>query len=641
MSGAFFGVLQSDLGPVNPADLYAMDRALAPWGPDGGGLHCSGPLGLGARLLKVTLEDEFEVLPLIDGPHWLVARVRLDNRLDLCTKLGIKNSANLPDSRLLLEAYRKYGRDCVQHLMGDWSFALWDNSTQSLLIARDASGNTGVYYHWDGQRLAFANGIKGILALHGFEKEIEPLVLAGILTVYVDPEASDASIYKGIKKLLPGHLMLIRNGRLDIHRWWQPESLEPKPYRRISDCYEEFLALYDEVVGECLRVGHGSVAATLSGGLDSGSVVALASPRLQAQGKSLMAFVHAPFYEPTLAGNTRTGDELELAQLTANHVGNSRVVPVRSSDKTLLWGMQQALNVHDMPGHAANHYFWLFDIQQQAQLLGAKVLLTGQMGNATVSFGGDGNLWPSLWKGHWLAATQTLLTEQTGLWPALKRRIIKPVVWPALSQWRRWRADGPHPWSEYSYMAPALANNLGLRQRMQLAGFDPTFATAGNPQGLQKRKFRLGTAGRDFAGAVWMEAGAAYGLDVRDPTRDRRIVEFCWRAHDEAFWANGKMRGLIRQGMQGRLPDPVMYCRAKGLQSADALHRFRVEAPNMLALLDTDSAQGLSQWLDVTSMRRDLKALAAGGTLNPSLLHGLGRAAQTVLFLKNINHHRL
>jgi asparagine synthase (glutamine-hydrolysing) len=634
MSGAFFGVYEANARPASTVDLQAMDHALASWGTDGAGQHCAGPLGLGARLLQVTAEDDHEVLPLIDGPHRLVARVRLDNRRELCAKLGLTNSVHLPDTRLILEAYRKYGHDCVQHLMGDWSFALWDDSTQTLLIARDASGNTGVYYNWNGRRLAFANGIKGILALPGFVAEIEPLVLAGILTVYVDPEVADGSIYKGIKKLLPGCLLLARNGRLDVKRWWQPEALEPLRYRRISDCYEEFVALYDEVVGECLRIGRGSVAATLSGGLDSGSVVSLAAPRLQDKGQMLTAFVHAPFYEPTLAGSTRTGDELALAQQTADHVGNTNVVAVRSQDKTLLWGMKQALDVHDMPGHAADHFFWLFDIQQQARSLGAKVLLTGQVGNATVSYAGHGNLWPHLWQGHWGVVAHALLAEQAGLWLSLKRRIIKPVVWPMLSQWRRWCADGHQPWSNYSYMSPDLADNLGLRQRMRVAGFDPTFATAGDPQGARMRKFRLGLNGRDFAGANWMESGAAHGLDVRDPTRDRRIVEFCWRAPDEAFWAQGKMRGLIRQGMARRLPGAVLYCRAKGLQSADALARYRTEAPYITELLETAGPQGLAQWLDVARMRRDLKTLSAGGTLDPGVLHGLGRAVQTALFLQ-------
>jgi len=630
MSGAFFGLWQAHQQPANPADLVAMDQALAHWGPDAAGMHCQGPIGLGARLLRVTPEDEYEHLPLIDGPHCLVARVRLDNRRDLCARLGLRNTPQLPDCRLILEAYRHYGQDCVQYLMGDWSFALWDATTQTLMVARDASGNTGVFYSWDGRRLVFTNGLKGILALSGLAAHIEPIQLASVLTMFLDPEVADATLYKGVKKLLPGCFLLARDGRMEIRRWWHPEMLEPKHYQRVEDCYDEFIALYDEVVGECLRIGQGSVAATLSGGLDSGSVLAFAAPRLQQRGQMMTAYVHAPFYEPTLAGSSRTGDELALARLTAEQVGNTRVVPVRSEDKTLLWGMQQALDAHHMPMFAATNFFWIFDILQKARHQGARVLLTGQMGNATVSYAGHGNLWPGLRQGHLLSVVQALLNEESGLWLALKRRLVYPMVWPALSKWRHWRADGPQPWAAYSYIHPDWAARLQLRQRMQESGVILPFMKMSTDS---ERLFRLGLLGGDFAGTTWMELGAAHGLDVRDPTRDRRIVEFCWRAPDDAFWSKGKMRGLIRQGVKGRLPDSVLNCRAKGLQGADALARFKIEAEDMLRLLADAEKQGFDQWLDVIRMRRDLNALAAGHNLDIKAMQGLGRAVQSADFL--------
>jgi asparagine synthase (glutamine-hydrolysing) len=490
-----------------------------------------------------------------------------------------------------------------------------------------------VCFSWDGKRLAFASGLKGILALPGFAAQIDSLQLASVLTIFVDPEAGDATFYKGIKKLLPGCLLLASNGRIDIRRWWQPELLEPRHYQCVEDCYEEFVALYDEVVGECLRVGQGSVAATLSGGLDSGSVLALAAPRLLQRGQSMTAFVHVPLYEPTLAGSSRTGDELALATRTAQKVGNTQVVPVTSEDKTLLWGMQQALNTHLMPMHAAANFYWMFDIQQKARDMGASVLLTGQLGNASVSYGGDGNLWPVLRQGRVLSVAQALLTEETGLWLALKRRLVKPVVWPALSTWRLWRADSPQPWAAYSYIQPDWATRIQLRQRMLGSSVDLPFRRVADPQGLTVRLFRLGLLAGDFAGTTWMESGAMHGLDVRDPTRDRRIVEFCWRAPDDAFWAKGRMRGLIRQGMKDRLPDSVLNCRAKGLQAADALGRFKNESEEMLALLADAETRGLDQWMDVARMRRDLHALSSGQSMDIMSLQGLGRAVQAVLFL--------
>ncbi len=634
MSGAFFGVFQADQSPVDASILNIMDKAMAYWGPDGGGLFCKGSLAFGARILKVTAEDGYERQPLIDGPHQLVARVRLDNRRDLCTKLGLVNSADLPDSRLILEAYRKYGHDCVQHLLGDWSFALWDEITQTLLIARDASGNTGVYYWWNGVRLVFSNGVKGILAHPDFEKNIDPLVLAGVLTVYVDPEVADCGIYKGIKKLLPGNLLVVRRGSLALSQWWQPDRLGLLNYKKIEDYYEEFVNLYDEVVGECLRVGVGRIAVTLSGGLDSGSVASLAAPRLGALGKTLSAFVHVPYYETAVTEMDRTGNELSLARATAKHVGKIEIIPIASEDKSILWGIQKELETHNRPGHTANHSFWMHDIHEQAKASGASVLLTGQMGNSTVSYTGHGSLCEPLFSGKWGSVVSALWQEEAGMWAGLRERILKPIIRPSLTRAKRWRLRSRQPWSEYSFIHPEFANGLNLLKRMENAAFDPTFATAGDPNGARMRDFRrLKLRGSIDTAYHWMESGAEYGVDVRDPTRDRRIVEFCLRVPDEAFWANGRRRGLIRKGMQSRLPRSVLECRAKGLQSADVLQRYQQEASSMLSVLEEAAQNPQVIVLDITRMKQTLNRLKRGDMVQLSSLHALGRSLEVALFL--------
>lgn len=635
MSGAFFGIFQSNQTPVDAVALASMDRVMAGWGPDAHGQLIYGSLALASRLLKVTAEDESEQLPLQDGPHILAARVRLDNRRELCARLRLVNHQSLPDSRLILEAYRQYGLDCVQYLMGDWSFAIWDDTTQTLMIARDASGNTGVYYWWDGKKLVFSNGIKAILVHPDFQRQLDPLVLAGFLTMYGDPEVSDATLYQGIKKILPGQMLLMRQGALQIRRWWQPEQLGFLRYDRVEDCYADFVTLYDEVVGECLRIGGGRVAATLSGGLDSGSVVSLAAPRLQAHGQSLTAFVHAPLYEPALAGPSRTGNELALAQATADHVGNTQVVPVRSEDKTLLWGMVRALEIHDAPGNAACHYYWLYDIQQQAHALGAKVLLMGQMGNATVSYTGHGSLWPLLRSGRVPAVLSALRQEESGLWLGLKRRILRPMVWPAWSGWQRWRASGPQPWADYSFIHPEFATSLKLLQRMQDADHDPTLVDKGDPAAKWLQDFRQGLFIQDMGGALWMESGASHGLDVRDPTRDRRLVEFCWRVPDDAFWASGRMRGLIREGMRTHLPASVLACKAKGLQSADVLARYQAEAASIQEVLEDAAKLPIGSCLDFNRIRKTANSIVGGEMKNLVSLHVFGRAVQTALFFRH------
>ena len=466
-----------------------------------------------------------------------------------------------------------------------------------------------------------------------FERQLNPIVLAGILTVYEDPEEADSTIHQGIKKLLPGRLLIARNGAIAVRQWWQPLELGPLKHKNIDVCYEEFLGLYDEVVGECLRVGNGKIATTLSGGLDSGSIAALAAPRLAKCGEELTAYVHVPLYEPTLEGVTRTGNELALAQTTASFVGNTRVIPVNSANKTTLWGMQMALQIHDTPAHAAIHQYWIYDVLQRAKENGVKVLLTGQMGNCTISYNGNPTLWPELLQGHIADVAKELTQEKNGVMSAIKHRIIKPLVLPWVLHWRQQRADKSETWADYSFISPEFAKSIALRERMNASGFDPTFISRVNPMNSRNVQFRLGLLSGGFGGPSWMEKGAAYGLDVRDPTRDRRIVEFCWRIQNNAHWAWGLRRGLIRRGMADLLPEPVRFCKAKGLQSADLMERFNKEKHVLMGQVRDAKNTKSAEILDLGSMERFLNEFDRQNPPSLGSVVGFGRALQFSIYM--------
>ncbi len=626
---ACFGIFNRDGAPVSPDALARMDAALAYWGADGGGLQINGAIALGSRLRKITPEDQHERQPLTQGAITLVAHVRLDNRADLCRAFALANTEELPDSRLIAAAYQRFGLDCVQHLKGDWVFALWDQAEGRLLLARDASGNTGLYWWQAGNTLVFATGMKGILAYPAVVAQPDLHYIAGLLTVFSDPEYADSSAYQDVRRLLPGHLLLAQRSGTTLQRWWRPETLTPLHLPRVEDYYAAFLECYQEAVTQRLRAQGGSVAATLSGGLDSGSVVALAAPHLAQRGEQLLAYVHCPHYPPSGASAKRTGDELALAQQTADYVGNIAVIPLRSEHYSVLTGIERALWVHDAPGHAAGNQYWIIDLLTTAHATGAKVILTGQGGNATVSYNGLGSLLPELLRGQVRSVYAALRQDVQGGWHAVRQRLLKPLLRPSLDRWRTGRQwwGNATPWADYSAINPHFAQELGLRHRMQHAGFDPSFARAGSDPKVQQA-FRLGTYTEGKGYAFWMQQGAAAGVDVRDPTKDQRLVEFCWRVPDAVFWGAGQRRALIRQGMAQHLPAAVRYNPHKGLQSADIAGRLQHEASAVHALLTQQAGHPLAQaCLDLPKMQAVYERLKATGQPAPDLV----QQAQAIL----------
>jgi asparagine synthase (glutamine-hydrolysing) len=628
MSG-FCGELSLKSRSSETENLEAMDRAIAPWGPDAQGYWQEGAIALGSRLLRITPEDAFDLQPLVEADLALVGRIRLDDRPTLGRTLGIDRADlnRLPDSQLLLRAWRHWGEDCVAYLYGDWTCAIWDRQRQSLWLGRDAAGNSGLYYWYDAYRLVFSNSFKALLAHPVVPQQPNAYQIARQLTVVIDPTQDSATAYADIYRLPVGRAMRCYRSQIEQpYTWWQPDLLPELDWTDDRDYYDAFKDLYAAAVTDRLRNAKGSIGLMFSSGLDSGSVAALAAPRLSDR---LRAYISVPHFPPDGAPSRRLGDETALARSTAEHIGNIDFIPVSSQGSSVIAAIEALLEIHDRPGHAAVNYYWISDILSMAKEQGIRVMLTGQGGNATVSWSGIGNLCPTLLQGDWGTLLAAFRHSNVGAWLTLKRQILKPMLEPSLDALQRLKMLGKDPWDDRSAINPKFATQIDLYGRMQAAGQDLFFGGIYNPRDPRLARFRLGRLGA--VGELWMENGAAYQLDVRDPTRDRRLIEFCWRVPDAVFWANGVQRGLIRQGMSAALPAAVLYSQRKGLQAADVGYRVWAEREAISAMLDRLETHSLvKEWLDVPKMRTVLTALAGGVTpartqqVAAILLRGLG-----------------
>lgn len=592
---AIFGIHSLCDRPITRHDLELLDAQMTSWGADGGGLYQAASIGLGSRLSHVSEEDRAEQQPLVSAGQALVACARFDNRAALCGALALANGPEVPESALVLAAFQRWGVRCVEHLRGDWVFAVWDESRRRLVIARDATGDSGVYWWSDGRTFAFASSMRGLLALPSVPRRPDPRSVADLLTAFSDPARCSATVYDGIRRLPPGHLLTVDSREIRMRRWWRPERLSPivLPDR---DAYDAaFRELYDDAVAQRLRA-RGGVAAMLSGGLDSGSVVAMAAPRLVASGRVLRCYVHRPQFEAP-EDTRRMADELGLASETARYVGNAEIVGVQTEHVSVLDGLERALVIHGAPSHGASNQFWMLDVLERARNDGARVLLTGQCGNATISYGGEGTLWPGLLQGNFADLRQAF--RRDGPWRATRRHLLGPLARAAgvpamLAALRNVPAAGA--------IHPQLAREARLSARMRRAALDSVLPGRSLQAGISG--FRLGMHRGGAGAAEWMEKGAAYGLSVRDPTRDQRVVEFCWRVPDAVHWGDGQQRALIRRGMRHMLPAVVLRNPRRGLQSADLIRRLVPLRARVDAVLSALEADPLARdWLNLPWLR--------------------------------------
>jgi asparagine synthase (glutamine-hydrolysing) len=567
-----------------------MCEAMADWGRDGFGRWSEGGAALGQARAWSTPEPGFEALPFHDqtAGFAFTAAGRLDNREALLAELAQRDRPaarrTWSDGDLLLAAYRRWGESAPARLLGDWSFAAWHPAQLKLFLARDHFGHSGLYYHIDRNVFAFAASQRALLALGLAPVELDELYLAQYLISWPAYHGERAAV-SPIRRLPPAHVLTLTPERLDVRSYWQMEDVAELRLPRRSDYVETFRERFDEAVQVRLR-SSGPIGIRLSGGLDSGSVAVTAAELLPDRDARLHAFTSVPVHAADAYVGTSIADELPLARATASSAGIIDLQAISSQGVSPVEGIRRALDLFGQPIHAASNMFWILDLLQTANATGCSVLLTGAMGNPVSS-----------WYGSPLSQPLAYRLRQLGVRRWAKNQLKRALPYPILVRLARRRLDPE--WYRASAIHPSFARRLKLAEQ-RLADPDSHLRSP------VKERLRLLMPGRSFLGAIHAESGARFGLDVRDPTTDVRLISFALSVPDSVFIdpATGMDRWLIREAMRGRLPDPVRLNRRLGQQAADLVPRLRACSGEVEAALDELAKGPAADYLDVTYMRK-------------------------------------
>lgn len=578
-----FGLLRFDDGPPDDELPETLRRWAA--GADPVSTWGGGGCGLGAAAAPGRPGTTAGTLP-----RWLpergvafLAAARLDNGDELRAQLAL---APGDDGEVVLGAYLAWGEECPDRLLGDWSLAAWHPREKRLFLARDHHGNTALYFHWDEAkgRCTFASSLTALHAA-GVPRRLNEPLLAQRLVSWT-PDNGLQTFDLDLQRLPPAHALRLTAGGLRTWRYWRPEEVPELRLPRFDD-YAEGLR---EVLGRAVRTrcrSSAPVGVTLSGGLDSGSVAVLAGRVLAQRGERLAAFTQVPVAEAAaLVGPGRFGDETRFARLTAESLANVDHELLSSTGITPVQGLRQTLSVLGRPTHAASNAFWIADLLAAARDRGVGTLLTGQGGNATVSWTGAPALRsvPSaFFHGGWRAGVRHLLPFST-----LR----------ALAAWRNRTVDWSH-----TAIHPDFAQRLDLGGRQARAiGVDRSMPqTWRSPRDKRCAVLQPGSA---EVGDLWAEQGAAYGVQVCDPTVDPRVVEYTLSIPDRFFQPrSGLDRRVLRRAMAGLLPDAVRLNPLRGRQAADLAARLHASGAEVEEALDEVSTGLAPDYLNLDAMR--------------------------------------
>ncbi|MFC6086318.1 asparagine synthase (glutamine-hydrolyzing) [Sphaerisporangium aureirubrum] len=260
-------------GRPDPALVRSMCEALVHRGPDSDGYHDDAHAGLGMRRLAVV-DVAGGAQPVYNEDRTVVAvyNGELYNFRELhreLTGLGHRFTST-GDSECLVHAYEEYGDELVHRLRGMFAFALWDARRGRLLLARDRVGKKPLYWRSDGTSLWFGSELKALLRDPAVPRELDPVALHHYLTYQYVP--APWSIYQGVRKLPPGHLLVWRQGVTEVRRYWRLDSA-PRPAGTVTEEAERLRELLLDAT-RVRMVSERPLGAFLSGGLDSSAVVA-------------------------------------------------------------------------------------------------------------------------------------------------------------------------------------------------------------------------------------------------------------------------------------------------------------------------------------------------------------------------------
>lgn len=522
-----------------------------------------GAMAMGKRLYPILPEDAHDEGVTVGGGGrwWMVADVRLDDRTGLAAALGLGDgdSRRMADSALVMAAIERWEDDSIGRLAGDFAIALWDRKRERLLLARDILGQRPLHYHRSGGFFAFASMPSGLQALAEMPSGPDETALASFLALM--PPPGNRSFFRGIGRVEPGELRIVSAAGESSRRHWSFSGRRLQ-LKRPEDYVEAVREALDRAVESRLRGADGRVAAHLSGGLDSGAVAATAA-RLLPDGQ-----VSAYTSVPGRAGIDRRGrfaDEGGHAAAVAALYPNMEHVLVRTAGRSPIAGLDRNFALYQAPVLNLCNFVWGEAIAEQARERGHKILLTGQAGNFTLTHTGL-DLLPGLLAGGRLIelGKQALALRRGGtrlesvaahtLWP-----FLPPRLWRLINRLRGRRVGAGV--GENSLLNPALREAVEERLALGLAQ-----ATAGRDHGVGIRLAAL--AGTEF-GNFRQGALAGWGLDVRDPTGDRRLIETCLSIPAEIYLSGGVPRGLARRVLADRLPPLVLDETRKGFQGAD------------------------------------------------------------------------
>ena len=571
------GIVNLDGGPVEGELLERMLRVMKPRAPDGSNVWISGNVGLAHALLRISPGQADETQPAtLDGEVWITADARVDGRADLIRSLratGRDVCSGISDAGLILLSYSVFGDRFLQHLVGDFAFAIWDARHKTLICARDHIGVRPFFYVWAGRRFLFASDLDALLVCPGVPADIDEIAIADFLMFgcYLDPERT---AYQPVSRLNAATVIRVGENGVSTEAYWQPDPGREIRYRKEGEYVDHFQALFRQAVEDRLEGAH--VALDLSVGLDSTSIAAIAAEEAPGTGRRLTAW--------TVSCKQMLPDdeEAELAGLVAASLGID--IRVQSNaDFELFDGLGDPRFRTAEPDAFPDWSMRLAKYEAMKDT-GARVILTGQGGDEI--FAGSGAYYVRL-----LRKRKFLRFVAEAFRHVRSHGSVEGMgLRSAFLGFRYWMPDYPH-WIDQAWRSREKLDERWERGWRRFGGPNDGYLALTRPWLSQ------------FLGRY---EAMKFPVLVRHPFYDVRLASFALAIPNHVKYG----KRLLRESMRDRLPEQIRM-RPKVALVGDQL-RARLAHFDGLGKPWAPAKGGQRRWVNEAAFQRALESYLCG-----------------------------
>ena len=522
-------------------------------------------------LQYITKQAVYEKLPIYDKEkeYFFTADCILDNREELLSQLDEKDT-EIPDGQLMHLAYRKWGINCLEHFRGLFSMAVYDQRERVLYLATDQVAARCLYYYRRDSFITFSTLIEPIRVCFA-DISINDLYMKDFLTApgMMPNIVSTETPYEGIYKLNPGCYLKITAEDVQEISYWNPSFLMNDCKGRNAKEYGKYFRdIYTQCVKDALRTS-GEVGIAMSSGLDSASVGVLAAELLQEEDKLLYSYTYVPSEcGMTDVNHNNVLDERQDVLKIVEKYPNIRPHFLDNQGKNCYEEMENCLGIMEIPFKASVNLPNLCEIYEQAAKNGCKIVLSGQAGNSTVSHGYIDDILYDLYCRKKYLTFLTYLNRYSITVKESRKAALQGC-------WRYFHyADEVRKKKEldYQFGNPFLKENIleGYPLEERYAQGEISFLSKIPVEQVMYRSYLYKKALYTYLGELETKLGLAYHVILRDPTKDIRLLQFCYHLPYQYFAYQGTPRWLIRGNMQDLLPESLLQDWMRyGVQNSD------------------------------------------------------------------------